>query len=152
MPEQDELDEQTIREIQPSMKAYMLHMVIAAIALITVILAPLGVTIFIIIWLKSKMEKYTITNERLITSRGIIARKLEEVELFRIKDVTVSQGFIDRMFNTGSVKIITVDASTPALYFKGIESPLEIKEQLRALYRSARKKERVVNTELMYGA
>jgi uncharacterized membrane protein YdbT with pleckstrin-like domain len=104
---------------------------------------------FPIIWLRIKMDKYTITDERLIIKHGLIARKIEEIELFRIKDVMMNQGMIDRILGIGSVKILSVDDTTPALWIRRISNPMSAKETLRKMYRNARKKEGVVSNEFI---
>lgn len=142
-----EEDETTIQVVKPSWKSYVGWIIIG---LITIGASGLGIAILILVWLRMKYDSYTITTERLISKRGIIARKLDEIELFRIKDVVVTQGIIERLVGVGTVEVLSVDNTTPKLYIRGINKPLETKEMLRKLYKNSRKKERVINTELMF--
>lgn len=149
----DELDmeeEVTIAEFKSCYKAYIFWLILAALLALPVATIPASFVIVLIVWLSVRFNKYKVTTERLITTRGIIFRKMEEVELFRIKDVNVSQSVLGRILNYGTVRIEATDTTTPTLKIKGIDRPIEIKEQLRSLYRKSRKKERVVNTELIY--
>ncbi|MDG1286699.1 MAG: PH domain-containing protein [Rickettsiales bacterium] len=150
-PELEE-DETVIQEIKPSWKAFLFWIVlgVGASLMTMFMLLPLTLIIFAFIFLHMKVDMYTITTERLIFKHGIIARTLEEIELFRIKDVTVSQGFFERLLNIGTVQVLSVDDTTSKLLIKGIDDPMAIKEKLRKMYRASRKKERIVNTELLY--
>lgn len=145
-----EREEKTLMELKSSWKAYAGSIGIAIFCIFPIATLPITFIILAVVWVALKVNRYKITDERLILTSGIISRKVEEIELFRIKDVTVSQGVLGRIFDVGDVKIESVDDSTPIMKIRGIDNPLEVKEKLRKLYRAARKKERVVNTELIY--
>jgi uncharacterized membrane protein YdbT with pleckstrin-like domain len=53
---------------------------------------------------------YTITNRRLITREGLIARRGHDIPLMRISDVAFDQGLLDRMLGCGT--LVISDAST----------------------------------------
>ena len=53
---------------------------------------------------------YTITNRRLITRSGVLARKGHDIPLTRISDVAYEMGIVDRMLGCGT--LIISDAST----------------------------------------
>jgi uncharacterized membrane protein YdbT with pleckstrin-like domain len=48
---------------------------------------------------------YTITNRRLITREGLIARRGHDIPLMRISDVAFDQGLLDRMLGCGTLVI-----------------------------------------------
>lgn len=58
-------------------------------------------------WLTST---YTITNKRLITREGLIARRGHDIPLMRISDVAFDMGILDRMLGCGT--LVISDAST----------------------------------------
>jgi uncharacterized membrane protein YdbT with pleckstrin-like domain len=53
---------------------------------------------------------YTITNRRLITREGLVARRGHDIPLARISDVAFDQGVLDRMLGCGT--LVVSDAST----------------------------------------
>jgi uncharacterized membrane protein YdbT with pleckstrin-like domain len=61
----------------------------------------------ILTWLTAT---YTITNRRLITREGLIARRGHDIPLMRISDVAFDQGLLDRMLGCGT--LVISDAST----------------------------------------
>lgn len=58
-------------------------------------------------WLTST---YTITNRRLITRQGLIARRGHDIPLMRISDVAFNMGILDRIVGCGT--LVISDAST----------------------------------------
>jgi uncharacterized membrane protein YdbT with pleckstrin-like domain len=53
---------------------------------------------------------YTITNRRLVTREGLVARRGHDIPLMRISDVAFDQGLLDRMLGCGT--LVISDAST----------------------------------------
>src|SRR5262245_39872022 len=60
-----------------------------------------------LVWLTAT---YTITNRRLITREGLIARRGHDIPLMRISDVAFDQGLLDRLLGCGT--LVISDAST----------------------------------------
>ena len=58
-----------------------------------------------------------ITTQRLILVKGIISQKHEQIEYYRVKDVTYEQTIAARMVNVGMIHIVSNDASTPQISF-----------------------------------
>ena len=75
--------------------------IVAAVVLVGWVVKPL------LEWLTAT---YTITNRRLITREGLIARRGHDIPLLRISDVAYDQGVVDRMFGCGT--LVISDAST----------------------------------------
>lgn len=76
--------------------------------------------------------KYTLTSERLLLDKvGVMGKKREEIELYKINDITVKQGLKDKLAGVGDIEIISSDASTPTLTLKRIKDPNDVKETLR---------------------
>lgn len=55
--------------------------------------------------------RYTLTDRRLLTRRGIVARAMSQAELHRIQDVNVRQNFAGRILNYGHVYVETAGTS-----------------------------------------
>ena len=61
--------------------------------------------IFMVWWPNSK--HYTLTNQRIKIRVGVLSRKTDEIELYRIKDIKYSATFLERLWSIGSIKIIS---------------------------------------------
>ena len=154
--------EETVLEFRPVFRAFF-DEIILAIALFVggvvlaqrfvqpffLSLAALAVIVLIDMWIKFASRKYRITNQRLFLTTGLLARKTEEIELFRVKDIKVDQGILQRLLRYGTVTVFSSDETAPQLALAGIGNPMEVKETLRTLYRAARKDAGVRPTEFM---
>jgi uncharacterized membrane protein YdbT with pleckstrin-like domain len=92
---------------------------------------------------------YVITTERIKVDSGLVGRRAEQIELFRVKDVVVGKSLVQRSRGRGDVKIISTDPSTRALYFQSIERPEEVAETIRKAAREARRRHGVSMRENM---
>lgn len=82
--------------------------------------------------------RYRLTNQRLFTERGLLARAHDELELIRVDDVSVRQNLLQRALDVGTVTLLSTDTSSPRLAIEGIEHPLALKEMIRAQVRARR--------------
>ncbi|KYG34922.1 PH domain-containing protein [Alkalihalobacillus trypoxylicola] len=77
-------------------------------------------------------EYYELTNERLkITKQGVLTETRSDIELFKIKDITVKQKMKDKMMDLGDIEIVSADESDPVLLLKQIKSPHDVREAIR---------------------
>jgi uncharacterized membrane protein YdbT with pleckstrin-like domain len=89
--------------------------------------------------------RYRLTSHRLFLEEGILSRKISEIELMRVDDLSVTQNLIERLFDVGEVILVTSDATHPRLEIAGIRSPVEVKEQIRTHVQKRRS--RTLNVE-----
>lgn len=90
---------------------------------------------------KIPKEYYTLTNERLkVKKQGVVSKKLSDIELFKIKDITVIQKLTDKVRGVGDVEIISADESDPKLVLKKVKDPYEIREAIRKASNAAKEK------------
>jgi len=101
--------------------------------------------LFIILWkwLVIKNTKYEITTERLRTRHGVLSKKTDELELYRVKDYKMEQPFFLRMFSLGNIILETSDKSHPYVYIRAIPNPEELREKIRTCVEQRRDKKRV---------
>lgn len=109
---------------------------------------PIYLSVYVLInlfWqiLKVWCIRYEIDPEKLKYSSGIILRKHEFVENYRIKDYSIERPLIYRMFDLGNLTIYTSDKTTPILHLYAIRKPEEKYQILRGLVEISRKEKRV---------
>jgi uncharacterized membrane protein YdbT with pleckstrin-like domain len=56
-------------------------------------------------YLRWRYTTYTLTDRRVLVSRGVLSRFTESIALDRVQDVRVRQGLLARVFKAGSVEI-----------------------------------------------
>jgi len=94
-------------------------------------------------WLEIRCFHYELTNQRLKTTRGVLNKQLDELELYRVKDTSFEQSFFLRMFGLGDVVLLTSDRSTPELRIEAIPDALDVREKIRTQVEMLRDTKRV---------
>jgi membrane protein YdbS with pleckstrin-like domain len=69
---------------------------------------------------------YRLTNRRLFVTTGFFSRRVDQVELIRIKDVYIQQSMIGDWLGIGNVVVITSEQTLPKAYLLGINEPRRI--------------------------
>ena len=95
----------------------------------------------------SLMNRYRLTNQRLIMEYGFIGKTTEEIELYRVMDVGVKQHPLERIVQMGDIYLASGDASTPTKYLHNIPDPNRIKDMIREATRQERDRRRVMIRE-----
>jgi uncharacterized membrane protein YdbT with pleckstrin-like domain len=109
---------------------------------------PIYISVYVLINLFWQILKvwcicYEIDPEQLRYTSGIILRKHEFVENYRIKDFLIEKPLIYRIFGLGNLTVYTSDKTTPILHLYAIWKPEEKYQILRGLVEISRKEKRV---------
>ena len=84
-------------------------------------------------WLVRANTEYRIFSDSLEVESGIISRKIDNIQLFRIRDLGLDQSLIGRMLGVGNLTLASTDQSAPHLTLRGIDDPRGLYETLRDL-------------------
>jgi membrane protein YdbS with pleckstrin-like domain len=116
-----------------------------------VALVPLALGVFLLLLLRIRVKSssYRLTDQRLFVRRGWLAKHVNELELYRVKDVVVDQGGLQRLLGYGTITVLSADDTTPEVDLVGVSGPTKVKEMIRTHYRAARQREGVRPTEFM---
>lgn len=103
-------------------------------------------------WVENLATTYEITGDRLILRRGIINKSIDEIELYRVKDVRLDFSIINQLAGIGTIGITSSDTTTGAtpLTMPHVERAQARREELRALVEAARQRRRVREIDLMH--
>lgn len=82
-------------------------------------------------WLQVQSHVYLVTTERIRVSQGILTRRTHEIELYRIRDVTISQSLFLRLFSLADLLFVTTDPSHPRLALQAIPNVHLLWDQIR---------------------
>lgn len=104
--------------------------------------------IFFFKWIALNFLTYEVTSERIKVIKGLFSKRTDELELYRVKDTSLIEPFIYRMFGVGNISIVTNDATTPALELRAIKNAKDIREKLRASIEECRARKRTGLVEL----
>lgn len=93
---------------------------------------------------------YRLDEEKLYIHRGLFTVTKDEVRLYRIKDVSLRQTFLQRVFGIGSIVISSSDASLGNFQLQNIKTPETVWRLLSDRVEEERQQKRVGVREL-YG-
>ena len=114
---------------------------------LTLLLCLVGVGFLIILvqWIRNLDTTYELTEDRLILRKGIFVKSIDEIELYRVKDVRMDFTLVNQWAGIGTISIDSSDETTRAgaLVIPHIERAAERREELRRLVDAARQKRRV---------
>jgi uncharacterized membrane protein YdbT with pleckstrin-like domain len=111
---------------------------------ICVLLSVLVVPIFIAVWvyLTVRFTRYELSQERLKLTTGVFSRQTDNLELYRVSDIRISQSFWQRMVKIGNIDLISTDKTTPELPLHSIRNHHEIADTIRTCVERMRDKKK----------
>lgn len=92
---------------------------------------------------KSLTQRYVATSERLKIDYGLLSRQTEEIELFRVQDLSVERSLFDRIFGVGNIVIHSGDATGGTTILYDIRDAEHVKDLIRKASRVERQRHRV---------
>ncbi len=116
---------------------------------VAIVPLALGGVLLLLVWIRMQSCSYRLTTQRLFIRRGWVARQVDELELYRVKDVGVDQGVLQRLLGYGTITVLADDDTTPRVDLVRVSSPAKVKELIRTQYRAARQREGVHPTEFL---
>lgn len=119
---------------------------------LTLLLCLVGVGLLIVlaVWIQNLLVTYELTEDRLILRKGIFVKSIDEIELYRVKDVRLDFTLINQWAGIGTITIDSSDETTrdAPLVMPHIDDAADRRERLRALVDAARQKRRVREVDL----
>lgn len=98
-------------------------------------------------YLVVRTQVYELTSERLRVTRGVINQKIDEIELYRVKDSQMVRPWWMRLTGLASIVLETSDRTLPNLEIPAIHGGAEVREILRKNVELQRDKKRVRETD-----
>jgi len=113
-------------------------------------LIAIGFVLIFLKWLSNVATSFELTDQRLIIRKGIINKTIDEIELYRVKDVTVDFSILGQMADIGDIKIISSDITSRStvMTMRDVHRARGRREQLRKLVEENRQRRRVREVDL----
>ena len=73
---------------------------------------------------------YSLSDDRLFVDKGLVRLQSDEILLYRVRDLSVSQTLGQRIFGVGSIIVQSSDKTSPVLEIRNIKTPFDVKELL----------------------
>jgi len=105
---------------------------------------------FLILALKTaslKSIRYTVTANRIEYARGLLNRKIDNLDMFRIVDLSMHASILDRILGIGTVTLTTTDKTHPTFIIEKVRRPRLLYEIITRLSLAADRSLSVIHLE-----
>lgn len=84
-------------------------------------------------YLRTLGRKYRVTSQRVVIEYGVLSKRVEQIDLYRIVDFVVTRSFGQRIMGTGTITLDSTDKTTPDVRIEGIRANvMGLYERMRA--------------------
>src|SRR5205807_1810993 len=87
---------------------------------------------------------YKLGPQRLEIERGLLGKRFESIDLWRVRDVVLEQSLLQRLRGAGTLTVYSSDQVDPVLAIGPVAAAKSLYDQLRDAVAAARKDARVI--------
>lgn len=102
------------------------------------VLVLIGIPGMVWTYLKVVTTKYTIDRRRVELEEGVVTRRVDSLELWRVLDVQYEQSLLDRLTGNAKIRLMGTDQSHPTLELHGMPAHRQLFNDLREAVQTAR--------------
>ena len=99
-------------------------------------------------WIGIRCQRYEVTSERVKVTTGLLSRKTNELELYRVRDYSVLEPFWLRIVGCGDIVLVTADRTTPSFVLHAVPNAATLKDQIRTHTERMRQRRGVRDLEI----
>lgn len=85
---------------------------------------------WVVAWFKRASVRLRLYPRRVVVERGILSKETKEVFVSDVRTVDTQQGFLQRIFGIGDLKIATAGTSGYEDVIEGLPKPKELKRKI----------------------
>ena len=97
--------------------------------------------------LKLKMVYYEVSADRIELSRGVLNRRVDNIDMFRVVDLKMRRSLLDCIFGIGTVALVTTDKTDPEFEFEKVRDCRYLYDVIKKASLVADRKTGVVHLE-----
>jgi uncharacterized membrane protein YdbT with pleckstrin-like domain len=115
-------------------------------------LVGVGLVLVLVKWIANLATTYEVTADRLILHKGILAKSIDEIELYRVKDVRIDFTIINQIADIGTITLTSSDETTrdAPLVIRDVDHARARRESLRDLVNAARRQRGVREIDMVH--
>lgn len=97
------------------------------------VLIPIGVAVVFGfgVHLYRRSIRFRVTNTVIEFERGMLSKRIDVLQLWRVRDVVYKQNLVDRILGIAHVEVVAQDTTNPDLEIVGMPASRQLFEQLR---------------------
>jgi membrane protein YdbS with pleckstrin-like domain len=116
------------------------------------IIAGLGLAMLVMLILLTKMARlkttrYEVSADRIEWSRGLLDRRVDNLDMFRVIDLKLRRSLLDCIVGVGSVTVITTDKTDPEFTFEKIRDSRKLYDAIKKASLEADRRSGVIHLE-----
>jgi uncharacterized membrane protein YdbT with pleckstrin-like domain len=133
--------EEVIWEGRPTWRAWALKWIAGWLLLPLLV----GVVLLLSVWVRTRSTRWKLTSRRIEIETGWLSKRVDTLELWRVRDVEFRQSLMDRIVGVSSLSVTAHDGSSPALEVRGAPGDREVYDRLMTAVMQARQQRGVMN-------
>lgn len=94
--------------------------------------------------LRRRATRYRVTSRTVDVEEGVLSRRINTLQLWRVRDVVFEQSLTQRMLGVASIRLLVHDDSTPNLVLAGLTDGRAVFEEIKMAIDLARQSRNVV--------
>jgi uncharacterized membrane protein YdbT with pleckstrin-like domain len=134
-------DEEVIWAGRPTWRAWAVKWIAGWVLLPLLV----GIVLLLSVWIRSRSTRWKLTSRRIERETGFLSKKVDTLELWRVRDVEFSQSLIERMMGVSRLSITAHDGSSPVLEVRGAPGDRAVYDRLMSAVMAARQQRGVMN-------
>ena len=95
--------------------------------------------------------RYALTETKLKITSGFWRKIEDDIQLYRVSDVTLYRSLGERMNKVGTICVMSSDASSPETHLRRVKQPQKVKELIMQKVEEARRRNGVYTSEIVGG-
>lgn len=111
------------------------------------VVATVAVLYWVYRWLEFRNTLYRVTGSRLEFERGIFAKRISNMDMWRVQDVTFTRTFLQALFGLGCVRILSSDRDTPVLQIGPVRGARQLYDAIKKVQLEADRRQGVIHGE-----
>ena len=121
-----------IYEAHPAM--FRARPILFSLSVLLILAFGIGILILLYWYILTRATRLTVTDHDITYERGILSKDRTSVALRQVRSVRVSQGFINRIFEVGTIEISST-GDKPEFTVKDMPDPHAIRDTIRGAQR-----------------
>jgi membrane protein YdbS with pleckstrin-like domain len=134
-------NEEILWEGNPTWRAWAFKWILGWILLPVIV----GAFLLVPIWTRIRSNRWKLTSRRIEVETGWLSKRVDTLELWRVRDAEFQQSMMDRMFGVSCIVVTAHDGTFPTLEIRGVPGDRSIYDKLMAAVMDARQQRGVMN-------
>ncbi len=139
----DNFNEKTVWRYSPSQILNIWTYLICGLVSLTLVGAIVAIPIAFWKYLVVKNMVFELTTERFLIHSGVLNKRTDEIELYRIRDSRLDQPFVFRFFGLSNITVVSSDVTNPELLIPAIPDGQQARNALRNAIEHCRQRKHV---------